>query len=324
MTVARVRALLPATVFRAGWSSSAFLFYFGTLVVVIALIFLIEAGNAKGDDFDLFGWTTLAFAATAVTAELLRRAGHAILAGLAAVVGLIVFGIWVGAFLDWVGWLPEEPEGLLGGFDWSFLAIEILVVAAGLFALRIFRFPLLVLVVATLIWFAVADNLSALFSAGEDGQAALSAFAGLLLVAAGVWLDRAGRSPYGFWLHVVGGLAIGGGLVELLDHGSWRWILLGLVALAFIAAADLLARSSYAVLGGIGVLIVGGHFIEKWWSIPEPFPYVFFPIYFFYGEEDGGGGPEWEGFLAYIVLGVFLAALGLMLERGFPRRRAAI
>jgi hypothetical protein len=195
-----------------------------------------------------------------------------VLAGLAAFVALIVFGIWVGAFLDWVGWLPEEPEGFLGGFDWSFVAIEILVVAAGLFALVAFRFPLLVLVVATMIWFALADNLSALFSAGVDGQAALSAFVGLLLVAAGVSLDRAGRAPYGFWLHVVGGLVIGGGLVELLDHGAWRWILLGLVALVFIAASKALARSSYAVLGGIGVLIVGGHFIEKWWSIPEPFP----------------------------------------------------
>jgi hypothetical protein len=318
-----VRALLPATAFRAGWSSSAFLFYLGAGVVVVSLLFLIDTGNGKGDDFGLFGWASLGLAAAAATAALLHRAGQAVLAGLAAFVGLIVFGVWVGAFLDWVGWLPEEPEGFLGGFDWSFLVIEILVVAAGLLALRIFRFPLLVLVVATVVWFALADNLSALFSAGLDGQAALSAFAGLLLVAAGVWLDRTGRAPYGFWLHVVGGLALGGGLIELLDHGAWRWILLGVVALAFIAAARLLARSSYAVLGAIGVLVVGGHFIEEWWHIPEPFPYFFFPLYFFFPEEEGGGGPEWQGFLAYIVLGLIFVALGVLLERGFPRRRPA-
>ncbi len=318
-----MRALLPATAFRAGWSSSAFLFYLGAVVIVISLLFLIEAGNGQGDDFALFGWASLALAVTAATAAVLRRAGHAVLAGLAAFVGLIVFGVWVGAFLDWVGWLPEEPEGFLGGFDWSFLVIEILVVAAGIAALRVFEFPLVVLPVAAILWFALADNLTAVFSAGEDGQAALSAFVGLLLVAAGVWLDRTGRAPYGFWLHVVGGVAIGGGLVVLLDHGAWRWILLGLVALAFIAASRLLARSSYAVLGAIGLLIVGGHFIEEWWSIPEPFPSIFFPFYFLYGEEDGGGNPEWQGFLAYIVLGLILAALGLLLERGVPRRRPA-
>jgi hypothetical protein len=321
VTAPRVRALLPPTAFRAGWSSSAFLFYFGAIVVVVALVFLIEAGNGQGDDFGLFGWATLAFAAAAVTAEVLRRAGHAVLAGLAAFVGLIPFGIWVGAFLDWVGWLPEDRDEAFGEFEGGVVLLEGLIVAAGIYALRVFRFPLLVLPIAAVLWYALVDNLSALFDAGTDGQAALSAFVGLLLVAAGVWLDRTGRAPYGFWLHVVGGLAIGGGLIELLDHGTWRWILLGLAALAFIAASQVLGRSSYAVLGGLGVLIVGGHFIEEWWSIPAPLPYFFFPFYFFLSEE-GGGGPEWEGFLAYIVLGLILVALGVLLERGLPRRRA--
>jgi hypothetical protein len=322
VTAARLRALIPATAFRAGWSSSAFLFYAGTTVVVIALLFLIEAGNGEGDDFGLFGWATLALAATALTAAFLLRAGHAVLAGLAAFVGLIVFGVWVGAFLDWIGLLPEDREGLFAEFEGGFLVLEALVVAAGIFALRVFRFPLLVLPVAAVLWYGLVDNLSALFSAGVEGQSLLSALVGLLLVAGGIWIDRSGRAPYGFWLHVVGGLAIGGGLLELLDHGAWRWILLGLAALAFIAAAQVLARSSYAVIGAIGVLIVGGHFIEEWFSIPPPFPYFFFPFYFLFGE-DGGDSPEWEGFLAYIALGLILVALGLILERGLPRRRPA-
>jgi hypothetical protein len=321
VSAARERALLPATAFRAGWSGSAFLFYFGAVIVVIALLFLIEAGSGEGDDFGLFGWATLAFAVSALTAGFLRRVGHAVLAGLAAFVGLIVFGVWAGAFLDWIGLLPEDSDEAFGEFEGGVLVLEILILAAGIVALRIFRFPLLVLVVATVLWFGLVDNLSALFSAGTDGQAALSAFVGLLLVAAGVWLDRSGRAPYGFWLHVVGGLAIGGGLLELLDHGTWRWILLGVIALVFIAAAQVLARSSYAVLGGIGVLIVGGHFIEEWFSVPAPLPYFFIPFSLF-GEGDSNA-PEWEGFLAYVVLGLIIVAHGLALERGLPRRLRA-
>ena len=307
-----------------GWSSGAFLVYAGIVVVVIAILLLLESLNGTGDDFGLFGWASLVLAGVAAVAVLLRRAGHDLLPGLAAFVGLIVFAVWVGAFEDWAGFFPEDRDDhffaeSLGHLDPGLLLLEAAVLAAGIFALRFFRFPLLVLPVAIVLWYALVDFLSAVFYAGSDGHALLSIFVGLALAATGVWLDRSGRAPYGFWVHVVGGLAAGGGLLELLGRGTWRWVLLGLCSLAFVAAARTLARSSYAVLGAIGVLTVGGHFIEEWFSVPPPITYVF--PFFFFGE--GGDTPEFEGFLAYIVLGLILVALGLLVERGLARRKPA-
>ena len=321
MTVARVRAVFPAQVFRTGWSSAAFLFYLGAAVVVIAIVLLIGEGNGEGNDFALFGWASLGLAAAAVTAGFLRRTGHVVLAGLAAFVALVVFGVWFGAFEDWIGLFPDSRGTFFaesrGQFEGGLLLLEVVFVAAGLFMLRVFRFPLLTLAIAAVVWFACVDNGSALFEVGDDGHAVLSVLVGLLLITVGIWLDRYGRAGYGFWLHVVGGLALGGGLLELLDHGWWRWTLLGLVSLAFVTASKVFVRSSYAVIGAVGVLLVGGHFIEDWFGVPLPFPY-FIPFFFF---GDGGESSHWDGLLAYVVLGVILAALGLALERGLPRRR---
>jgi hypothetical protein len=72
-----------------------------------------------------------------------------------------------------------------------------------------------------------------------------------------------------------------------------------------------LARSGYAVIGGIGVLWVGGHFIEEWFSTPS------FPVFFF--DEDGGP-TTWKGPFSYVVLGLILVVLGILLERGLRLR----
>ena len=52
-----------------------------------------------------------------------------------------------------------------------------------------------------------------------------------MLVGAGV--DRI----YGFWVHFVAALAIGGGFIYLWRGSVWEWILIGLIALLFFLLA---------------------------------------------------------------------------------------
>jgi hypothetical protein len=310
VTAARNRAWIPETASFAIWSSSAFLFYLGTFVMLFSILWLLESLNGGGSDVGLVGWASLGLAALVSAAVVLLRAGMSVLAGLAAFLGLIVFAVWVGALEDWLGFFPDQPDFFSDDFEIGFLVLEAVVVAVGLLALRIFRFPLLMLPVAAFAWFAIADNAAVLVdrTPGEDAHALSATIAGLLVAGAGVWLDRQGRAPYAFWLHVVGGLTAGAGLLELLDHGDWRWYLAGLIALLYVAAAHVLARSSYAVIGAIGVLWVGSHFIDEWLSTGS------FPLMFF--SEGPAEEIEWKLPLAYGGLGLILVVLGVLLERG--------
>jgi lipid-A-disaccharide synthase-like uncharacterized protein len=305
--VARKRAWIPESAFFAIWSSSAFLFYLGAFVALSSILWLLESLNGSGGDDGIVVWATLALASLVATALLLQRAEQRVLAGLAAFCALIVFAVWVGSILDWSGVSPDETNAFFhADFDPAFLVLEALVVAAGLVALSVFRFPLLLLPVALVAWYGLVDNAALLVGeTGNDAHAVLSIGVGLLLVAAGIWLDRNERKAYAFWSHVVGGVAVAGGILELLGNDDWSWALGGAVALAYIAVAALLARSSYAVIGAIGVLVVGNHFIEQWYSSLS-IPFLL---------EASGNSAEWKGPVSYIVLGLILVVLGVLVER---------
>jgi hypothetical protein len=184
-------------------------------------------------------------------------------------------------------------------------------------AVRIFRFPLLMLPVALVAWYGLVDNVLVLIGVTSDDAEAVAIAIGLLLVAVAVWLDRSDRAPYAFWPHVVGSVAAGGGILELLGDDDWAWALGGLISLVYIALARAFRRSSYTVIGALGVLAVGTYFIEKWYSS------ISLPFFF---ESEGSSEPAWKAALGYIVLGLVLVVLGLLVDRGTrlgPRRGPA-
>src|SRR5205823_8387268 len=141
-----------------------------------------------------------------VLAFLSKRAGRLVTAGLYALSAVAAFVVFFGALLDWFGWLPDINNGsAFGGFRFWLLVVELSIVVASAVALRIFRFPLLVLVVAASAWFFVTD----LVSGGGDWSAIVTIAYGLALLAVAMGYDNRGSRIYGFWLHVVAGLPLG-------------------------------------------------------------------------------------------------------------------
>ena len=141
----------------------------------------------------------------------------------------------------------------------------------------------------------------------------LSILAGVGLIAAGVAVDRAGRQPYGLWLHVVGGLAVGGGVLALVES-DLAWVFVGLLSLAYVCAAYLLARSSYAVLGAIGLLATTTYFTFDGFSLLG----VVLP--FGSGEIEEGLDP-WQVALSFVAAGLLIVVLGLVEDRITALRR---
>jgi hypothetical protein len=179
--------------------------------------------------------------------------------------------------------------------------------AAALVALRLFRFPLLVLLAAVAGWYFVTD----LVSNGGDWSAVVTIAVGFVLLAPAF----ATNPVYGFWLHLTAGLAIGDGFIALLHSSDFDWVLVTIAALVYIWFGDRVGRSSWVVLGALGLLLSTTHWVEKWGHVPalallSPGSLGFSPP----------GIHAWVRPLGYAFLGVVYMVLAFWFER---RRRAA-
>jgi len=310
-------------VIRAPWSSAAFLVYLGGLTIFFAVVGLLTIASDEHGAGGFVFWSALVLAVLSGLAFLSKRTGHFITAGLFALSSVAAFVVSFGALLDWFGWLPDTETGsLFEGFRFWLLVLELATIVASAVALHIFRFPLLSFAVAASTWFFVTD----LLSGGGDWSAIVTIAYGLILLAVAVSFDAGGSRIYGFWLHVVSGLTIGGGLLWFFHDGDFDWILIAIAALLYIALGDRLMRSSWVVLAAWALLQVTTHFAEKWADVGV---FAFFPLGFFlfpffgYGSDDYDESKEhtWASPLSYAVLGLVFIGIALLIAR---RRRDLI
>lgn len=246
----------------------------------------------------------LVFVGFAFVARSLRRGGgHPIAAGLFAFASVILFGAFVLALYSWFGWL-DIGNSAFSGFNLARLTFVLLTLAAALVALRLARFPLLVLPVAALSWFFVTD----LISGGGDWTAIVTFVVGLVLLLWARAVDAGPTRPYGLWLHVGAGLTIGGSLLWFLHHGHFEWVLIAVAGVLYVKLADAFERASWAVFGSIGILASATHFASAW-SHASVSPA---------GVSDGGSR-GWVPSVVFGIAGAFLMVLGGLLA---ARRRA--
>jgi len=237
---------------------------------------------------------------------------------LLAVSSVAAFVIFVGAIFDWFGWLPDTNDDAVffNGFHFWLLVLELIAVAAAAVALKRFRFPLFVLVLAGAIWLFVFD----LLSNGGGWAAIVTIAVGLAFLLAGMAMDGPSR-PFGFWLHVASGLAIGGGLLWFFHDGDFDWIVIAIVGLGYIAFGDRLSRSSWVVLGGWGILQTAAHFADKWSDIAAAGGFLIFPLFPFVllsgldGEFAAHHAHEWAGPVVFAITGLLFIALALFYAR---------
>ena len=136
----------------------------------------------------------------------------------------------------------------------------LLVLIAALVALRIFRFPLIMLTVVELTWFFVTD----LISGGGDWTAIVTFVIGLGFLAWAYVVDGGPNRPYGMWLHIGAGLTIGGSLLWFLHHGHFEWALIVVASLLYVKLASIFERASWAVLGSLGILFAATHYTTSY------------------------------------------------------------
>ncbi len=294
---------------RAGWTSGSFVLYAGALIALVAAsswLAIISGDNSSGD---FAGWSVLFWAIAEIVALALLRRGRRLAGGLAAFVGLGLWAVMVGALFSWWGWLSHGP--ISGGWHWGDYGFELLVLAAAIVGLRVWRHPLLVAIAAPFSWLFVADFVSS----GGNGTAAVSLVWGLVLFAVGAGLDGGDSRPFGFWVHVTAGLTVGGAFLYWWHSSDADWAGIIVVGLVFVFVGAALRRSSYGVLGVLGLVLATGYYSISAFatSVVQQIPGI--------GGGEPAAGPadisKWQVPVAYICLGAFLALLGMLL---FGRR----
>lgn len=300
---------------RAPWSSASFLVYLGGLTILFATVSLLTVQATTHGSAGLVLWALLIYAAVTGLALLARATGHLVTAGLFATSSVVAFVVLLGTLENWFGWFPNPDQGPFEGFHFWLLVLELAALVASAAALRSFRFPLLVLFVAVSAWFFVTD----LISNGGDWSIIVTIAVGVVLLFAGIAVDGGPSRPFGFWLHVAAGVAIGGGLIWFLHDSMLDWIVIGVVGLIYVLLGDRLARSSWVVLGAWGMFQTASYFADKWSDVSEFFyPYFFVVPLFVAGDNYGPHRHNWIGPLIFALTGLVFIGIALWMARRRP------
>jgi hypothetical protein len=291
------------------WSSASFLVYTGGLTVLVSAIAALAYLSGNYESGAEAAWALLVLVVLYAIAHAFRIRERPLAAGIFAFASVIAWGAFVALLFTWFGW--NGVSGSFHNWSWSRLALWLLILAAAQDDHRRFRFPLIRLITVVVTWLFVID----LLSSGGSWTAVLTLLVGLVYLAAGT----AGTGPSAFWLHVVAGLLIGGSLLYFLHSSDVEWAFLGAFAALFIVLGSRLHRSSWAVIGTLGLFVVASHYATVWTEPHGPSGFTQYP------PPATGSGFEnvpvigvvepsraWAPIVTFAVLGFLLVAFGLL------------
>ncbi len=278
------------------WSSGSFLVYAGGFTVFGAAVAALEYLSSQYGDGAYVLWALLVLAVLYAIADRSSRHGHPWTAAVFGFAAVFAWAAFVAALFTWWGWLGKNES--FGDWSWSRLALELLVLAAALDDRRRFKAPLLTLIVALVGWFFVID----LITAGGNWTATVTLLVGLFYLA----LSGSSARPSAFWYSLVSGLLVSGALLYWWHaDGDWGWALIGVASVVYVLVAKGTRRSSWAVLGALGLLAVATKYAIVWTASSISFAGGIHPI-----TVKG-----WIPPLVFAVTGFVIVALGWIAAR---------
>jgi hypothetical protein len=185
----------------------------------------------------------------------------------------------------------------------GFVPMEIGTVMAGLIALRFYRFPFIVAIMALALWYLSMDLALWLLDsydpeAGSDWQARrqITMVFGLVMlgIAWAVDLARQREQDFAFWLYLAGLLAFWGAMSLSDSSSELAKALYCVINVGLVLASVFLMRRAFAVFGAIGITLYLGYLAYKVFEDS-----LFFPF-------------------ALSAVGIAIIGLGLLLHRKRP------
>jgi hypothetical protein len=260
------------------------LWYMGALVVISAMgLFSTLAFSQMGGQ--ALTATALVYAAlfTAAghylwTVRKLRTPGGLLIAIAVSMIPLAVYGVQ-DAYGAWGNF--GKPGTVRDFYVWikgSWIFMEIATIAGSAIALRFYRFPFIVSIMAVALWFLSMDVVPWITGSpigNWETSRRVSVGFGLGIIVAAVIVNLRQRAgDFAFWLYLFGVLTFWGGITATSDGTALDKALYCAMNLGFLLLAAYLGRRVFAVFGTIGIMIYLGDLADKFFSNSILFPFA--------------------------------------------------
>jgi len=257
-------------------------YYLGGLVVIGAMGWYVT--NAWKF---MSGWGFMAVAALYaglflfIGSQLWHKPGGRVPGGLLVTMAVCMTPMFVyGAELVTDFW-PQGQPAAYGQFftrlKGCWLFMELATIGAGVFALRVYRFPFLTAPIFAALWFLSMDLTPLLFGQTDFSWTQrrwVSLWFGLGMLALTYVVDRRTREDFAFWGYIFGLLAFWGGLTLMDSTSELARLAYCGINVVLLLAAILLERRVFLVFGGLGVALYIGHLAHRLFRDSFAFPFI--------------------------------------------------
>jgi hypothetical protein len=260
------------------------LWYMGALVVISAMgLFSTLAFSKMGGP--ALSATALVYAALFTgsghylwTVRKLRTPGGLLIAVAVSMIPLAVYGVQ-----DTYGaWSQFGKPGTVRDFYvWikgSWIFMEIATIAGAMIALRFYRFPFIVFIMAVALWFLSMDIVPWITGSpigNWETSRRVSVGFGLGIIMAAIIVSLRQRSgDFAFWLYLFGVMTFWGGITASSDGTAVDKALYCAMNVGFLLVAACLARRVFAIFGTIGIAIYLGDLADKVFKDSMLFPFA--------------------------------------------------
>jgi len=208
----------------------------------------------------------------------LRVPGGLLIAIAVSMAPLAVYGVQ--AELGWWGRFGR-PGTVHDFYIWikgSWIFMEIAAVIAGVVALRFFRAPFIVSIIAVALWFMSMDLTPWIFDVGQfdfEMRRKVSVWFGLAILTLACVIDYRSRDgDFAFWLHLFGLIAFWGGISATSGATELGRAVYCLFNVGLLFVAVILLRRAYAVFGAFGITLYLGHLADVVFKDSLLFPFA--------------------------------------------------